>query len=33
MKIKIISNFQFSIDSIQYAPNGELSIRIASGVC
>ena len=30
MNIKIISNFQFSVDSIQYAPNGELSIRINS---
>ena len=30
MNIKINSNFQFSVDSIQYAPNGELCISLAS---
>lgn len=31
MDIKITSNFNFSVTSIQYAPNGELQITLSSG--
>ena len=30
MNIRIESNFNFSVSSIQYAPNGELQITLAS---
>ena len=33
MNIRIESNFNFSVSSIQYAPNGELQITLASGEC
>ena len=32
MNIKIDSDFQFSVASIHYAPNGELCITLASDV-
>ena len=32
MNIKIDSNFQFSVASIHYAPNGELCITLTSDV-
>ena len=31
MNIKIASNFNFTVSSIQYAPNGELHITLSSG--
>ena len=31
MNIKIVSDFKFSVSSIQYAPNGELCIALSSG--
>lgn len=31
MNIRIESNFNFSVSSIQYAPNGELQITLTSG--
>ena len=33
MNIRIESNFNFSVSSIQYAPNGELQITLASDEC
>ena len=33
MNIRIESNFNFSVSSIQYAPNGELQITLASSEC
>ncbi len=30
MNIRIESNFNFSVSSIQYAPNGELQITLTS---